>query len=177
MWIWCCKVFLFDEASVNAAAGTAGLKISGQAELTFGLNQAIGRNAELALNISNEGVGSTVAISFTKGVFAGISLKGALVGPRNRVNKDFYKNSYSPLQILFEDVVSLPEGSLMPEIYAKLDSLIAGVPVEPTPEELAKVESALTEAERLGEVASKAEDVVQIDAVVEAEKEKASSPL
>jgi hypothetical protein len=165
---------LFDESTVSAVAGTTGFKFGGQAELTLG---SFGRNAELAINASDQGVGATIAISFTKGVFGGISLAGAVVGPRSTVNKNFYKESYTPIQILYEDIIELPEGTLMPEVYDKLDKLMEGATVEPTPEELTKVEAALEEAERLGEEAAKEGDVVLVDAKAEAEKEASSAPF
>ena len=137
--------------------------------MIFTLGTTFGRNADLSINASDQGVGATVAISFTKGVFGGISLTGAVVGPRSSVNKNFYKESYTPIQILYEDIVELPEGTLMPEVYDKLDKLMDGATVEPTPEELTKVEAALEEAERLGEEAAKEGDVVLVDAWAEAE--------
>lgn len=63
----------------------------------------------------------------------------------------------------------------MPEIYKKLDLLMKGSTNEPTTEEQEKVEAARIEAEKLGEEASKADDVVLVDAKAEAEKEAAAS--
>lgn len=164
-------IFLFDDATVTSIAGDAGIKFGGQGELTLG---PAGRNAELALNLSNKGVGSSIAISFSKGLFGGISIEGAVVAPRSAVNEMFYGKTVAPLQILYEDVVKLPEGSLMPEIYAKLDKLMEGDNHEPTEEEKAKTEAARVEAENAGEEASKADDVVEIDAKAEAAKEASS---
>lgn len=162
-------VFIFDDSTVASIAGDAGLKFGGQGEVTLG---PMGRSAELSLNLSNKGVGSTASVAFTKGLFGGISLEGAVVGPRSAVNATFYGKSFTPLQILYEDEVKLPENSLMPEVYAKLDKLMEGKTHEATPEEKAKVEAAREEAEKLGEEASKGEDVVKVDAKAEAEKEK-----
>jgi Las17-binding protein actin regulator len=154
-------------------AGTTGFKLGGQAELTLG---TLGRNADLSINASGQGVGATVAISFTKGAFGGIALEGAVIGSRTSVNKTFYKQSYTPIQILYEDTIKLPEGTLMPEVYAKLNKLMEGETVEPTHDELTKVEVALDEANKLGEEAAKDEpDIVLVDAKAEAAKEGASS--
>jgi hypothetical protein len=130
----------------------------------------MGRNAQLALNASREGVAATVAVAFTKGIFAGISLDGGFAGPRHRVNKDYYKRPITPLQILYEDEAQIPEGSLIYEVYDKLDKLMKGAILDPTDEDLARMDAALEEAERLDEDAAMADDVVLIDARVEAEK-------
>ena len=156
-------------------AGSTGFKFGGQAELTLG---TLGRNAELTLNASDQGVGATIAISFTKGAFGGIALEGAIVGCRNSVNKAFYKQSYTPMQILYEDVIELPEGTLMPEVYDKLDKLMQGETVEPTVQEMTKIEAALDEATKLGEEAAKEEeDIVLVDAKAEAENESTTTAL
>lgn len=163
-------IFLFDDATVSSVAGDAGIKFGGQGEITLG---PLGRNAELALNLSNKGVGSSVSVSFSKGLFGGISIEGAVVGPRSAVNETFYGKTVSPLQILYEDSVTVPEGSLMPDIYAKLDKLMKGSTHTLSEEEAARIEAARVEAEQAGEEASKSDDVVKIDAKAEAEKEAA----
>ena len=130
----------------------------------------MGRNAQLAINASREGIVATVAVAFTKGIFAGISLAGGFAGPRHKVNKDYYKRPFTPLQILYDDEAQVPEGSLMNEIYEKLDKLMQGATLDPSEEELERMDAALEEADRLGEDAAMAEDVVLIDAKAEAEK-------
>lgn len=135
----------------------------------------MGRTADISINLSDTGVGATVAVAFSKGLFGGISIEGAAVGSRSAVNAHFYKKNLTPLQILYENDAELPEGSLMPEIYKKLDLLMKGSTNEPTTEEQEKVEAARIEAEKLGEEASKADDVVLVDAKAEAEKEAAAS--
>lgn len=152
---------------MEAIAGDAGFKFGGQAELTLG---TMGRNAQISLNASREGVAATVAVAFTKGIFAGISLDGGFAGPRHRVNKNYYKRSLTPLQILYEDHAQIPEGSLIYEVYDKLDKLMNGATLDPTEDDLARMDAALEEAEEIGEDAAMADDIVLIDAKVEAEK-------
>eukprot|EP00545_Synedropsis_sp_CCMP1620_P005565 CAMPEP_0119003008 /NCGR_PEP_ID=MMETSP1176-20130426/289_1 /TAXON_ID=265551 /ORGANISM="Synedropsis recta cf, Strain CCMP1620" /LENGTH=253 /DNA_ID=CAMNT_0006954561 /DNA_START=159 /DNA_END=920 /DNA_ORIENTATION=+ len=161
-------VFLFDDATVASIAGDAGIKFGAQGELTLG---PAGRNADLSLNLSNKGVGSSVAISFSKGLFGGISIEGAVVGARSAVNETFYGKAVTPLQILYDDTVTIPEKSLMPEIYAKLNKLMEGDTHEPSTEEKEKTEELRVEAVKAGEEASKADDVIEIDAKSEAAKE------
>lgn len=165
-------VFIFDEETVMAIAGR-GIALGAQGELTLG---PFGRAADLALNLSQEGVGTTAAVAFTKGLFAGVSLEGAMVGARNKVNQTFYKKPYTPLHILYEDNIELPEGTLMPDVYAKLNKLMEGGTHETSREEEELVEAAREEAHRLGEAAAADDsDVIRVDAKAEAEKETASS--
>lgn len=165
-------VFIFDEETVMAIAGR-GIALGAQGELTLG---PCGRAADLALNLSQEGVGSTAAIAFTKGLFAGVSLEGAMVGARNKVNQTFYKKPYTPLHILYEDNIELPGGTLMPDVYAKLNKLMKGDTHETSQEEDELVEAAREEAHRLGEAAAADDsDVIRVDAKAEAEKETANS--
>lgn len=161
-------VFIFDEGTVSAMAGDTGLKFGGQGELTGG---PFGRTAELSLNASNTGLGATCSVAFTKGFFGGISLEGAVVGPRSAVNEQFYGASASPSQIVFEGVVTVPDGTLIKEVYEKLDKLIEGATHEPSEAELEKVESARLVAEEAGAEAQKSEEVVKVDAAEEAAKE------
>jgi len=116
-------VFIFDQHTLEAVAGDAGMKFGGQGELTLG---PFGRTAEASMNLSNKGIGSTVSISFSKGFFAGISLEGAIMSPRTAVNQNYYGSAASPSQILWEDSVQVRPDSLMPEIYKKLDLLANG---------------------------------------------------
>lgn len=165
-------VFIFDEDTVMAVAGDHGIKFGTQGELTLG---PMGRSADLALNVSSQGVGSTAAVAFTKGLFVGVSLEGAVVGARKSANEAFYKKKYTPLHILYEDEIELPAGSLMPEVYEKLNKLMDGTTHETTPEEEEKIEAARKEAERLGEIAAASSGVVKVDAKAEAEKEAAAA--
>jgi hypothetical protein len=164
-------VFIFDRETVASISGDVGIKFGGQGELTLG---PFGRDAELSLNLSNKGVGSTLAISFSKGLFGGISVEGAILAPRSAQNKLFYGKSATPMQILYDDYVELPPGTLMNQVYAKLDKLMQGETHEPSPEEAEKVEIARVEAEKLAEEAAKSEDVVKVDVKEEAAKEVAS---
>jgi uncharacterized protein YbjQ (UPF0145 family) len=161
-------IFIMDEATLEACMGDGGVKCGGQAELTLG---PFGRSAEVAVHVSNKGAGGTVSVSFSKGAFGGISLETGIIAPRSSVNQTYYNSTATPLQIIVDDAVTIPEGSLIPQIYKKLDKLAAGETGGLTEEEKEQVSAALEEAEKAAEEANKAGDVVKVDAKAEAEKE------
>lgn len=117
-------VFLFDEQTINAMTGDVGMKFGGQAEVTVG---PWGRTVDANLNISNGGVGSTFTVAYTKGLFGGISIEGAVLGTRKAVNESFYNSAASPKEILFDGAVEVPaDNTVMPEVYRKLEMLSKG---------------------------------------------------
>jgi lipid-binding SYLF domain-containing protein len=165
--------FIFDDQTLQAIAGDVGFKLGGQVEITLG---PFGRSAEVDLNISNKGIGASIAaVSFNSGLFAGVSVEGASLSPRSAVNEMYYSSTATPSQIIFEDAVQVPEGTLMPQIYEKLDKLLEGEIHEPTPEELAQVDEAFEVAQVAGEEARQNDSVVEVDSKVEGGKDAAKT--
>lgn len=87
-----------------------------------------------------------------------IASPGAVCRPRNRVNEKFYGQPCSNEEILFSDEpwLIVPDGTLMPEVYTKLDRLCNGVATEDeaattSPGEAEKVERIRRLAEQEGE--------------------------
>jgi lipid-binding SYLF domain-containing protein len=77
-----------------------GFKIGGQGELTLG---CIGRVVTLDFNHSSNlkkdgGFSSTVSYGYSKGVFGGASLEGAIIRQREVCNLRFYDGDYTPTQ-------------------------------------------------------------------------------
>jgi lipid-binding SYLF domain-containing protein len=164
---------IYDDQTLKAMSGDVGFKLGTKVESALG---TWGRTAEATTNFSNKGVGANIAISFSKGLFGGLSVEGGVVNPRSAVNEMFYQKSATPMQILFDEgAVEVPPGTLMDEVYHKLNKLIKGdITHTPTAEELAKIEATRIEAEKTGAEAAKSSDVVHVDAAVEAAKEAAN---
>lgn len=162
---------IYDEATLKALSGDVGIKLSTQTEASLG---TWGRTAEATNIISNKGVGSNIALSYSHGIFGGLSVEGALVNPRPKVNEKFYGKKVSPNKIMFEDgVVEVPDGNLMTEVYAKLGKLCSGTGIyEVTEEEKSKIESIRVAADKEGEEALKDEEVTYV--LVEEEIRKAN---
>jgi lipid-binding SYLF domain-containing protein len=150
---------IYDEMTLQAMAGDMGVKIGAQTEASLG---NWGRTAEVSNVMTNKGVGVNIALSYSQGLFGGVSLEGALCNPRSRVNEKFYGKKVSQKEILFEGAVQVPpEGNhLLPEVYAKLEKLCSGVGVyEISEEEKSKAETVRMEADTDGEEHLKEEDV------------------
>ena len=68
---------IYDELTLKAMAGDVGVKLSSQVEASLGV---WGRTAEATTNFSNKGVGANIALSYSQGVFGGLSVEGELGG-------------------------------------------------------------------------------------------------
>ena len=159
-----------DENTLQGMMGDIGMKIGGQGALTLG---PFGRNYDASVGLSNKGATGTITVSYSNGVFGGLSIEGAVLAPRGGVNDSFYGQTTIPTQIL-SGGVTFPEGknTLIKDVYDKLEKLAEGVAAEPTPEDAAKTTSAAQEAQKASEEVHKsATDVVQVNAAEEAAKE------
>lgn len=118
-------VFIMSEATLDGVTSDSGIKLGGQAEITLG---PFGRTAKLDIHAGNRGVGGTISIAFSKGVFLGLSVEGAIVGTRNAVNYSFYGRDVSTRQVLFDPSLDFPtdKTTLMDDVYAKLATLSKG---------------------------------------------------
>jgi lipid-binding SYLF domain-containing protein len=169
---------IYDESTLKAMAGDMGVKLGTQTEASLG---NWGRTADMTNFLTNKGVAPNIALSYSQGIFGGLSIEGAVCKPRSKVNEKFYGKKISPTEILFgegEGAVEVPDGNhLMPEVYAKLEKLCSGVDVyEITEEEKSKAETVRLEADEEGEEHLKDEDVTFVvveDEVRQANKEEA----
>jgi len=162
-------VFCLDDITVYAFA-------SGQ-EFTFGPQDAyvlgnMGRTQRLNFNDINNGA---ITVSFSNGVFAGVSLEGAKVTPNDKANETFYGQPVTAQKILEGIVVKMPADkvTLMDEVHAKLNVLALGETFDPDDAEHEKVEAAKLEADKAHEAVKSNPEIVEVNAKVEAAKEKA----
>lgn len=114
-------IFLFDDIAVDTLAGEVGGMFGAQGELT--ISSTFGRAADLSASLSDFGVGSTFSLAHTKGLFAGLSLNGAVLRCCKKANEDFYQKSISARLILFEGAVQIPNDTGLRRVYQKLDML------------------------------------------------------
>ena len=68
-------------------AGDVGVTLGAQLEASIG---NWGRTADITNYISNKGIGQNVSLSYSQGIFGGISMEGAVCNPRSKVNEKFY---------------------------------------------------------------------------------------
>ena len=169
-------VFIMDEGTMRTFTAGHGVKLGAQSELTLG---PLGRSYQFDANLTSKNVGSTVAIAFSKGAFVGLSVTGAILGPRDVTNNYFYGRDITTEEILYGKNVILPQDkvTLLEEVYDKLGKLSQGT-------ELAVLESAAVveekkkkahaAAEAAGEATKNDPDIVHVDAAAEAAKESSS---
>jgi len=125
-------IVLIDESSVRALSGEAQVKLGGQMGVAVG---PLGREVEGGFNISNKGAGMTFTYTYSKGLFAGINMEGAVIGARGAENKKFYsfEGTVSPEDILFKDgSVTVPANAAdkVNELHRLLSLMEKGETVE-----------------------------------------------
>eukprot|EP00581_Thalassiosira_minuscula_P013840 CAMPEP_0183734936 /NCGR_PEP_ID=MMETSP0737-20130205/45229_1 /TAXON_ID=385413 /ORGANISM="Thalassiosira miniscula, Strain CCMP1093" /LENGTH=254 /DNA_ID=CAMNT_0025968555 /DNA_START=108 /DNA_END=872 /DNA_ORIENTATION=- len=162
-------ICVMDDTTLDTLSGEHQVKIGGQISATMG---PVGREAESAINFSEQGVGATYTYTFSKGIFGGISLESAILNVRSKENENFYGKSAKAKEILWENAVESPKGKGIEELHYKLELLRKGKVWVPTPKDLEKKDSMRIDADAAG-VAAKADqtDVVKVDAKEEAAKE------
>jgi lipid-binding SYLF domain-containing protein len=155
---------IYDSQTMKSFSGDVGVKVGTQVESSIG---NWGRTAEATTMLTNKGVGVDICLSYSRGLFGGLSIEGALLMPRPKVNSKFYGKDVTPAEILFKKgSVTIPDGTLMPEVYAKLIALCDGhAAYELTEAEKKKAESIREAAEKEGEEHLNEEEVeyVKVD--------------
>jgi len=119
-------VFIFDNDTLNAMAyDKVGVKVGGQLEATIGTT---GRSTNMDFTVSNQGIGNTISYSFSKGAFLGISVEGAVIGARHKINQSFYNRPTITPDEIFMGGVDLPANvdTKLADVYTKLELLSAG---------------------------------------------------
>jgi lipid-binding SYLF domain-containing protein len=150
---------------------TAGLKLGGQSNITVG---PIGRDFEGAFAAGPSGLRSTLAMSYSQGAFLGCSLEGAVIAPRRKVNTKFYNNPGATPEHILGGQIGIPADkiTMLQDVVDKLGKLATGMTEVPGAAEKEKAEKAKEEADKVAEEMHEEEDVIEIDAKAEAEKEQ-----
>lgn len=166
-------IILADEQAVNTMAGERQIKLGGELGITTG---PVGEQIGGFKNVSRHSGNHALSYSFSKGLFVGIDLKGAVLGAKSKVNKKFYGKEVKPKEILCDRVVATPENSGIPDLHKKLDLLKQGKTSELTEGEVEKKEQLRSAAEKAEEDAKEelGDEIVYVDAKEEAKKEEVS---
>ena len=159
-------IFAMDTPTLNSFVTDTGFVCN--AQNTYALGK-MGRSGELNLDPVNNGV---IAVSFSDGFYAGVSIEGATFRPNGKANNLFYGGPVSSQKILEGVAVKIPEGkvTLIDEVYKKLDILAAGGTAERDATEEEKVVVAASIAEAAHETIVGDPDVIVVDAKAEAAK-------
>ena len=169
-------IFILDDITMKTFAADHKMTIGSQLEVTVGF----GRSGQADLDFSKKGFGSTFAVAYTKGAFAGLSVSGSQLGVREFVNNKFYNAETSAKKILYSDpegvVITESKVTMINEVYDKLNKLQAGETAEPDGAEAAKKQAAKEAADKESESVKNtpSAEVVMVDAAAEAAKEPTS---
>ena len=140
---------IYDYYTLESMSGENGIVVSSQVEASV---FKFGRHAEISAIATAKGIGKNIALSYDNlGIFGGISIEGGIMKGRCNVNERFYgMKGIKTADILFSgEKFEIPSGTLLPELYTKLQKLCSGSSVyEPTTEELQKIMSTQKEVEK-----------------------------
>lgn len=122
-------IFIMDDETMDAIVKETGLKLGTQSEMTLG---PLGRTYQFDVNASKGGFGSTVAIAFSKGAFLGLSVAGAVLGSRPKVNEAFYGRPITTDEILSSphNIIPTHKVTMLDEVYEKLHKIEEGLILE-----------------------------------------------
>lgn len=98
-----------------------------QVNLGAGLDIAVGpygRSAQAAAAVSTGGLNANYSYSQSKGLYAGISLQGAIIAARSDLNRKFYARDLSPQEIL-SGYVAPPKAA--EPLYEAIDRAMQGI--------------------------------------------------
>jgi len=80
-------IILNTDSAVDAFSGKAQVSLGSQLGISVG---PVGRTGEATMNIGDGGLAPCYSYSQSKGLFAGISLEGAVISERTSINHNFY---------------------------------------------------------------------------------------
>lgn len=102
---------IMNERGVDSLSH-GNVTLGGDASVAAG---PVGRDAEMATDVLLKA--GIFSYSRSKGLFAGVSLKGAIVGPMKNLNKDYYGDDVTATDILFSGKVEpTAEGAKLIEV-------------------------------------------------------------
>lgn len=114
------SVLVINGDGLKAFCGKAHLKFGADIALSAG---PVGRHASADVRAGEQGVGACYSYSHSQGLYAGISLEGAGVFPRDKDNEQFYGRKATPNEI-FEGEVTTPINTDLKKLHKKLEEII-----------------------------------------------------
>ena len=118
-------IILNTQNALDAFSGTGQVSLGAELGLALG---PMGRNGEASVNLGDGGVAPCYTYSQSKGLFAGVSLEGAVISERSDVNQRFYGKTYSPKELLSGAV---PPPIAAEPLYKSLTEALKKEPEQP----------------------------------------------
>jgi len=96
---------LRDKEVLKTFINKSQIKLGSDASFSVG---PLGRDANISLNVNDQGYAAIYSYSMAKGAYVGSSLEGQVIMIRDDCNENYYGNKVSAKDILFDNVDSLP---------------------------------------------------------------------
>ena len=120
-------IFLTEDQMMHAMASDFSFRLGIQSSVAAG---PIGEEHDLTAHIGTEGAGVTSSYTHVRGLYVGLEMEGAMLGPRDRVNEQFY-GDIPPKKILFGVVENMPKLKALDRLHTKLNELAAAADPDP----------------------------------------------
>jgi SH3 domain-containing YSC84-like protein 1 len=101
-------VILRTSNALKAFSGVGNIQLGAGVDVALG---PIGRAANGTIAVGDKGLAPVLSYSQSRGLFAGLSLDGTIIGTRKGVNFKFYGKHYDPIEILTGDTVPQPKAA------------------------------------------------------------------
>lgn len=109
-------IILNTNEAVRVFSGKGQVKLGADIGIAIG---PVGREAEAAANAGTKGLAACYSYSHSRGLFAGLSLSGVMIGARSKENARFYGRRVSVTDIL-KGGVDVPENADLTRLYQLL---------------------------------------------------------
>ena len=107
---------LMTEDAVDAFSGSGQVAVGGEVGISIG---PLGRDGSATLNFAERGPAAVYSYTTSQGLFAGVSLEGAVIKSRDDVNFRFYGKEMTPEEILN----SVPQPLAATCLYRAIDRI------------------------------------------------------
>jgi len=110
---------LMNEDAIEAFSGQGQIALGAEAGISVG---PMGREGSASLNFAERGPAAVYSYTTSQGLFAGLSLEGAVIKSRDDVNLRFYGKEMAPAEILSAAVPQPLAGAVL---YRAIDKVFA----------------------------------------------------
>jgi len=118
-------VIITSDGMMKAISGEGQAKLGVSGGVSVG---PVGREADVAADVSGKGAGAAFSYAHSKGLFGGVAIGGDVIRSLDKENHKAYKKDVTPEDILFGEAGALetPKDSGIEELHEKLGMLTEG---------------------------------------------------
>lgn len=115
-------VFLQSESAVKVFGDKAKVNFGGDLSLSVG---PVGRHADVKGDVGTGGAALSYSYSYSKGLYGGLSLNGAVAGSNPMMNKTFYGHDASAKDLIEGATGANHQAPELQSLFRELDELMA----------------------------------------------------